>query len=166
VCFFIADNTNGAGDETGQYAGTNQANTALVNRFKRMVRVDYLTKAQETTALMNHCPGIPQAAAEHVADFMSRARKLPEMEGIALSLRQMVGFVDMVKDGFGAKYSMDCAILTKLPATERAAIETMATLQWTDSFEQLLSGVDLSNAPSTSPSAVAFDDEISAELNR
>jgi MoxR-like ATPase len=165
VFFCIADNTNGAGDETGQYQGTNQANTALVNRFKRMVRVDYLTKAQETNALVNHT-GIPAPAAEHVADFMARARKLPEMEGIALSLRQMVGFVDMVKDGFSARYSMECAILVKLPATERAAIETMATLQWTGEFESLLAGVSLTNAPSNSSSAAAFDDEFSAEINR
>jgi cobaltochelatase CobS len=166
VVFVIADNTNGTGDETGQYAGTNQANTALVNRFKRMIRIDYLTKAQETAALLNHCPGTPQAAAEHIVDFMQRARKLPEMEGIALSLRQMVGFVGMVKDGFSAKYSMECAILVKLPATERAALETMATLQWTDAFEQLVSGVSLSNMPSNSKGAAAFDDEVSAELNR
>jgi MoxR-like ATPase len=166
VMFIIADNTNGTGDETGQYAGTNQANTALVNRFKRMVKVDYLTKQQETVALMNHCPGLPQPAAEHLADFVSRARKLPEMEGIALSLRQMVGFVGMVKDGFGAKYAMECAILVKLPMTERAALETMATLQWTDAFEQLVSGVPMSNMPSNSASAAAFDDEVSAEFSR
>jgi cobaltochelatase CobS len=166
VMFIIADNSNGTGDESGQYAGTNQANTALVNRFKRMIKVDYLTKAQETTALMNRCPGVPQAAAEHLTDFVARARKLPEMEGVALSLRQMVGFVGMVKDGFSAKYAMECAILVKLPMTERAALETMATLQWSDTFEKLVAGVSLSNMPSNSAGAAAFDDEISAELNR
>jgi len=166
VMFIIADNTNGTGDESGQYAGTNQANTSLVNRFKRMVRVDYLSKQQETSALMNRCPGLPQAAAEHLTDFVARARKLPEMEGVALSLRQMVGFVGMVKDGFSAKYAMECAILVKLPMTERAALEAMATLQWTDQFEQLVNGVVLTNQPSTSATAAAFDDEFSAELSR
>jgi len=166
VMFVIADNTNGAGDETGQYAGTNQSNTSLVNRFKRMVRVDYLSKAQETNALVNHTR-IPHVAAEHVADFMQRARKLPEMEGVALSLRQMVGFVDMVKDGFNAKYAFEVAVLTRLPGTERAAIETMATLQWSEQFEQLLAGAPtLTNAPSTTAAASAFDDEVSASLSR
>jgi cobaltochelatase CobS len=165
VMFVIGDNTNGAGDETGQYAGTNQSNTSLVNRFKRMVRVDYLTKAQETSALVNHTR-IPQAAAEHVVEFMQRARKLPEMEGVALSLRQMVGFVDMVKDGFGARYAFECAVLTRLPGTERAAIETMATLQWSEQFEQLLAGAPVTNAPSDTAAASAFDDEVSASLGR
>jgi len=50
--------------------------------------------------------------------------------------------------------------------TERAALETMATLQWSDTFEQLVAGVSLSNMPSNSKGAAAFDDEISAELNR
>jgi len=166
VCFFIADNTNGAGDETGQYAGTNPSNTSLVNRFKRMVYVGYLSKQQETTALVNRVPGLPHAAAEHVVEFVHNVRKLPELEGVALSLRQMVGFVQMVNDGFGAKYSFECAFLTRLPQTERAAIETLATLSWTDTFEQLLAGVDLSNLPSNSASAAAFDDETSAELLR
>ena len=170
VTFVIADNTNGAGDETGQYAGTNQANAALVNRFKRMVRVDYMTKAQETEALMNRCPGLPQAAAEHVAEFVAHARKLPEVEGVALSLRQMCGFVGMVKDGFGSKFSFECAILNRLPNTERAAIETLATLQWNQTFETLFTGSpstpEASNTPGDSKAAHAFDDEVSASLNR
>jgi cobaltochelatase CobS len=164
VVFVIGDNTNGTGDETGQYAGTNQANASLVNRFKRMVQVDYLSKSQEIAAIINHT-GIPAPAAEHIVDFMQRARKLPEMEGIGLSIRLMVGFVDMVKDGFGAKYAFECAVLTRLPGTERAAIETMATLQWSQDFENLLAGVNLTNAPSSSEAATAFDDEVSASFS-
>jgi len=157
VCFVITDNTNGSGDETGQYAGTNPANASLVNRFKRMVRVDYLTKAQEASALVQHT-GIPLPAAEHVAEFMARARKLPEMEGVALSLRQMVGFVGAFKDGFGAKSAFEMAVLTRLPATERAAMETMATLQWGAEFEALMAGNTAPQAPSSSAASEAFAD--------
>ena len=157
VCFVITDNTNGTGDETGQYAGTNAANASLVNRFKRMVRVDYLTRAQEASALVNHT-GIPLPAAEHVADFMARARKLPEMEGIALSMRQMVGFVDAFKDGFDAKRSFEMAVLIRLPGTERAAIETMANLQWGAEFAALMAGQTAPATASDSAAASAFDD--------
>jgi cobaltochelatase CobS len=157
VVFVIGDNTNGSGDETGQYAGTNAANASLVNRFKRMLKVDYLTKAQEAGALVNHT-GIPLAAAEHVADFMHRARKLPEMEGVALSLRQMVGFVGAFKDGFDAKRSFEMAVLTRLPGTERAAIETMATLQWGAEFEALMQGQTAPATASDSAAAEAFED--------
>jgi cobaltochelatase CobS len=163
VLFVITDNTNGSGDETGQYAGTNPANQSLVNRFKRMVQVDYLSKAQETAAIVQHT-SIPQPAAEHIADFMARARKLPEMEGVALSIRLMVGFIGMVKDGFPAKYAFECAVLTRLPGTERAVMETMATLQWSTEFENLMAGAP-SNTASTSPAADAFDDEVSASFS-
>jgi cobaltochelatase CobS len=167
VMFVITDNTNGSGDETGQYAGTNQSNTSLVNRFKRMIHVDYLSKAQEASALVNHT-NIPLPAAEHVAEFMQRARKLPEMEGVALSIRLMVGFIGMVKDGFSAKYGFEVAILNRLPGTERAAIETMATLQWSQEFEALIAGAPapVTNAPSNTAAAHAFDDEESASFSR
>lgn len=167
VTFVIADNTNGSGDETGQYAGTNQSNGALVNRFGRMVRVDYLTKAQETLALVNRTR-IPAPAAAHVVDFFHKVRKLPEMEGVIMSIRQMVAFVGVVKDGFPAQVAMDTAILNKLPGTERAAVQTMATLDWLDNFDQLFSGTakPVTNQPDSGAGAKAFDDDVSASLNR
>jgi MoxR-like ATPase len=160
VMFVVADNTNGAGDETGQYAGTHQANAALVNRFRRMVRVDYMSKAQEAKALVNWT-GIPLPAAEHVVDFFARARRLPEMEGIVMSLRQMTGFVRTVKDGFGSKSAFEVSVLNKLPATERAAVDALATLDWHQDFEAALVGqakAPLTNQPSDSHAAHAFDD--------
>jgi MoxR-like ATPase len=161
VFFIVADNTNGAGDETGQYAGTHQANAALVNRFRRMVRVDYMTKSQEAKALVNWT-NVPLAAAEHVVDFFARARKLPEMEGIVMSLRQMTGFVRTVKDGFTSKQAFEVSVLNKLPATERAAVEALATLDWHTTFEAALTGntVPLTNQPSDSEGAHAFDDGV------
>lgn len=170
VVFVVADNTNGTGDETGQYAGTNQSNAALVNRFKRMIRVDYMTRGQEVAALVNHTR-VSEAAAGHVVDFFSRARKLPDMEGAVLSLRQMTGFVNTVKDGFSSKMAFEVAILNKLASTERAVIEALATLEWNQQFETLLNGsptaVEPAMAgPSDSRAAQAFDDEVTASLNR
>ena len=169
VFFVIADNTNGNGDQTGQYAGTNPANAAMVNRFARMVKVEYLTKTQEVTALVNHT-SIPKAAAEHVVEFVHQVRRLPEMEGVVMSLRQMVAFVRTVKDGFPAKNAFEVAILTRLPNEERAAVQALATMQWGEQFEQLLTGSTASteplSVPSNSAGAQAFDDEVSATLNR
>ncbi len=167
VFFVVADNTNGSGDETGQYAGTYQANGALINRFKRMVRVEYMTRAQEVQALVNHT-AITKEAAAQVVDFFITARRLPEMEGVIMSLRQMVGFVGVVKDGFPSKVAMEVAILNKLPATERAAIEALATLQWANDFDKkmhLPAQAQTTQGPSSSPAARAFDDDVSASLN-
>jgi len=167
VVFVVADNTAGYGDETGQYAGTHQSNAALVNRFKRMIRIDYLTVEQETNALHNHCPFAPKAACKEVAVFFAKARKLPEMEGIVLSLRQMVGLVQEVDDGFSTKEAINEVLLTRLPATERAALEALATLQWAENFDKLMGvATDQESGPSNSASAAAFDDDVSAALNR
>lgn len=167
IVFCVADNTNGSGDDTGQYAGTNQSNAALVNRFKVMVRVDYLSKAQETRALQNHT-GAPREACDHVVDFFQKARKLPELEGVVLSLRQMTGLVKMTARGFPAKVAMKVALLERLPNTERAALETLATLDWGSQFEALMKGQKPTTQSPVSDSGAsrAFDDEVSASLNR
>jgi len=118
---------------------------------------------------VNHTQ-IPQAAAEHVVDFVAQVRKLPELEGVVMSLRQMVAFARTVKDGFNSKDAFEVAFLTRLPSTERAAVQTLATLQWNQTFEQLVTGSasipDAGNTPSDSSSARAFDDEVSATFVR
>ena len=98
----VADNTAGAGDEGGFYAGTNISNVALVTRFKRMILVDYLSPQKEAEALANHT-ACPLVAARHMADFVAQARRLPALQGVVISLRQMIGFTQMVQDGFNAK---------------------------------------------------------------
>ncbi len=168
VFFVVADNTNGAGDETGHYVGTNQSNAALVNRFPRMVRVDYLTKAQEVRALCNHT-GINADASNHVVEFFHTARRLPQMEGVVLSMRQMVGLVNIVKDGFPVKKAIEMALLTRLPSTERAVLETLATLDWGRDFDAFMAGKGKPQPmgqASGSAAGKAFDDDVSASLNR
>ena len=165
VVFVVADNTFGFGDETGQYHGTHAANGALVNRFKRMLKVDYLTTQQEAQALANHTAA-PLAACQHVAEFAARARKLPAMDGVILSLRNMVGFVQTVQDGFTVKEAANVTMLNRLPATERAALEVLFTLTWEGEFESLMHGSAAQPVASSSASAAAFDDEVSASFNR
>jgi MoxR-like ATPase len=170
VVFVTADNTFGFGDETGQYAGTHAANAALVNRFKRVIRVDYMSKADEAKAIVNHT-GCPKPAADCLAEFVSRARKMPEMENVALSLRQMTGFVQTVQDGFTPKQAASVCFLNRLPSAERAALETLFTLTWAQEFAALVSGsvVDANNPSQTGPdsaAAKAFDDEVSAAIVR
>jgi len=170
VVFVVADNTNGQGDETGLYHGTNPCNAALVNRFKRMVKIDYISKELEAQALKNHT-GAPLPACEHVADFMHRARKMPQMENVVLSLRNMVGMVQGLLDGFSPKQSFEMSVLNALANTERAALETLFTLTWAAEFSALMAGsqVDVAHVAQTaqgSGAQVVFDDEVSAQIIR
>lgn len=158
VVFVVADNTTGCGDEGGLYAGTNISNAALVTRFKRMIVVDYLSAAKEAEALANHT-ACPLDAARHLADFVTQARRLPAMQGVVMSLRQMVGMVQCVQDGFDAKDAFVSTISSRMPATERACIEALADLTWSSAFEAMIHGKPVPASPSNSPAAKAFGDE-------
>jgi len=167
VCFVVCDNTAGRGDDTGLYAGTNPSNAALVDRFDRMIRVDYIAVELEARALANHT-GAPLEAATHVAEFAARARRMPEMQAMVLSLRGLTAFVNMVSDGFNVDQAAEATILNKLADTERAAMETFFTLAWKQDFVNLLRGQmpQPPVQPSNSYAARAFDDETSALLAR
>lgn len=158
VVFVVADNTTGCGDEGGLYAGTNVSNAALVTRFKRMIIVDYLPAAKEAEALANHTR-CALAAARHLADFVAQARRLPAMQGVVMSLRQMVGFVQCVQDGFSARDAFVSAISSRMPATERACVEALADLTWSATFEALIHNTPVPATPSDSAAAKTFSDE-------
>jgi MoxR-like ATPase len=157
VVFVVADNTTGSGDEGGLYAGTNVSNAALVTRFKRMILVDYLSAQREAEALANHT-ACPIGAARHLADFVASARRMPALQGVVISLRQMVGFVQTVQDGFSAKDAFVTAISCRMPATERATIEGLADLAWNASFEALVHSKPVPATPSDSAASKAFAD--------
>jgi cobaltochelatase CobS len=122
VCFVMADNTCGYGDESGIYAGTTMSNAALVDRMARLVVVDYLPADLESRALANHT-GAPLPACERVVAFTGSARKLAGFDGRPLSMRRQIAFVEMVfHDGFTVPESFEDCILTRLPDAERAAL--------------------------------------------
>lgn len=146
VVFVVADNTRGYGDEGGLYQGTNVSNVALVTRFARMIVMDYLSAKKEAEALANHTR-CPMPAAEHVADFVAQIRRMPQMAGIVLSLRQMVAFVKMVQQGFTSKDAFEACISSRMPAAERATIEGLATLVWNEAMEALIHGTAVPATP-------------------
>jgi MoxR-like ATPase len=158
VVFCVADNTAGSGDEGGLYAGTNVSNAALVTRFKRMLVIDYLSPQKEAEALSNHT-ACPMPAARHLADFVAQARRLPALAGVVVSLRQMVGFVQCVQDGFSSKDAFVTTISSRMPATEKAAIEALADLAWNQSFEALVHNKPVPATPSDSAASKAFGDQ-------
>jgi cobaltochelatase CobS len=172
VVFVVADNTRGYGDQSGIYHGTNPSNGALVNRFGRMIVIDYMSAADEARALVNHT-GCPMPAAKSFAAFIARARKLPEMENAVLSLRQMVAFIHEIDDGFAPEIAAETVFLSRLVPEERAALQTMFTLTWGQEFAGLMSGSPADGkvaSPATpktdSPAGRAFDDDTTASLNR
>lgn len=149
VTFVLADNTRGFGDESGLYAGTHQANAALVDRMARLIVVGYLDAALEASALANHT-GAPKAACERVVAFVNKARKLSGFDSIPLSLRRQVALVEQVfHDGFTPAEAFEDTILSRLPDVDRETIRSCWKLDFdVAAFNAELKGAPVPAAPS------------------
>jgi hypothetical protein len=158
VCFVLADNTAGYGDDSGVYAGTQTMNSALIDRMARVIRVDYLDAALECQALVNHTGGDVKAC-RMVVDFVNGARKLPGFENRPMGLRRMVAFVEMAQDGFMLQECFGDTFLTRLPDGEREALKMHYRANFNESdFNKALGGDkpgSASASPSNAPEQVA-----------
>jgi MoxR-like ATPase len=94
VLVFAADNTLGNGDDSGRYAGTRSMNSALVDRFARVVEFGYLPLESEVEAVVRHTKCHPKLA-EHVLSAVRLAREKVQTGEVidAPSIRSVIGFV-------------------------------------------------------------------------
>ena len=125
VMIFAADNTLGCGDESGRYAGTRTMNSALVDRFARVLHFQYLPLAEEIKAVMNHT-GCSEPLAEHVLTAVRVAReKVTEGEIIdAPSIRSVVAFIRALKVKQPTDAWSSC-IVARQPSESRTALEAI-----------------------------------------
>lgn len=72
--FVATGNTNGSGDETGLYIGTNMGNAANYSRFGIVQLVDYMPKNQEIKVLTSQA-GINGDDAKKLVEFAGDIRK-------------------------------------------------------------------------------------------
>lgn len=72
--FVATGNTNGSGDETGLYQGTNLQNSANYDRFGMVIEKKYMPKAQESLILQKRC-GLIEADANKLVEFAEKVRE-------------------------------------------------------------------------------------------
>ncbi|MCG5512777.1 AAA family ATPase [Ectothiorhodospira shaposhnikovii] len=72
--FLATGNTNGAGDDTGLYLGTNLGNAANYSRFGITEHVPYMQKNMEVAVISNQA-GIVKEDAEKLVEFAQAVRK-------------------------------------------------------------------------------------------
>lgn len=72
--FLATGNTNGAGDESGLYLGTQMGNAANYSRFGIVENVPYMSKKQEVGIICNQS-GIIKDDAEKLVQFADAVRK-------------------------------------------------------------------------------------------
>ena len=94
VLVFAADNTLGNGDDSGRYAGTRSMNSALVDRFARVVEFGYLPLASEVEAVVRHT-GCKEELAEHILTAVRVAREKVQTGEVidAPSIRSVIAFI-------------------------------------------------------------------------
>jgi MoxR-like ATPase len=125
VLVFAADNTLTNGDESGRYAGTRVMNSALADRFARIIHFDFLPFDQEVQALVKHT-GCDQGLAEHVMGAITTARAKVKTADIvdAPSIRSAVAFIRALKY-HPVREAWQTAIVNRQPSESTAALDSI-----------------------------------------
>lgn len=125
VLVFAADNTLTNGDQTGRYAGTRQMNSSLADRFSRVIRFEYLSKADEVTALVRHT-GCNELLAGHVVDAINAARAKVETGDVidAPSIRSAIAFIRAL-NVLSVDEAWASAVTARQPSESAAALDTI-----------------------------------------
>lgn len=125
VLVFAADNTFTNGDESGRYAGTRQMNSALADRFARVVAFKHLDLADEINAVTRHT-GCTEALADHVLRAVHACRAKVTSGDIidAPSIRQVMAFIRSVAV-LGVDEAWAASIGHRQPSESATAIEAI-----------------------------------------
>lgn len=125
VLVFGADNTLGSGDESGRYAGTKVMNSALIDRFAQVIRMEYLPLDAEIDAVTRHT-GCTKDLAKHVLKAVRVARQKVQSADIvdAPSIRSVVAFIKALKV-LPVKDAWDATIANRQPSESATALEAI-----------------------------------------
>ena len=125
VLVFAADNTMTNGDESGRYAGTRTMNSALADRFARLVAFKHMTIDVEIEAVVRHT-GCKPALAGHVLKAVHACRAKVESGDIvdAPSIRSVMAFVRSVAV-LGVDEAWAAAIGHRQPSESATAIASI-----------------------------------------
>jgi MoxR-like ATPase len=117
VAFFCADNSNGFGDQSGNFAGVRDQNTAFIDRFGYTLRFEYLPFADEV-ALVSKRTGLPVDASEVLIKFANVAREKAKAGVLTQppSLRQLFAWARAITKGVPVGIAFENAIVNKFPS--------------------------------------------------
>jgi len=94
VLIIVADNTLTTGDQSGRYAGTQEMNSALADRFARIVKFTNLNENDETDAVVRHTGCDPRLANCIVKTVNIIRSKVDTGEIVdAPSIRQIIALI-------------------------------------------------------------------------
>ncbi len=116
VAFFCADNSNGHGDTSGNFAGVRDQNTAFIDRFSFTLNFQYLPQDDEI-ALVTNRTGLPYDASKILVTFANTAREKARAGLLTQppSLRQLFAWARAIQKGVPVAIAFENAIVNKFP---------------------------------------------------
>lgn len=117
VVFFAADNSSGHGDESGNFAGVREQNSAFLDRFSYTLRFEYLCEDDEVD-LITKRTGLRTDATRSLVKFanVARAKARAGLLTQPPSLRQLFAWASAVQEGMPVGLAFNNAIVHKFPA--------------------------------------------------
>lgn len=125
--FVATGNTNGSGDETGLYQGTNLQNSANYDRFGMVVNKQYLNKKNESLILQKKV-GLVATDADKMAEFAALVRESYDGGKISdtISPRTLIyaATIGIARGNF--HQGLQCSFINKLTAVDRETCSGLA----------------------------------------
>jgi len=125
--FVATGNTNGSGDETGLYQGTNLQNAANYSRFGIVTKMNYLDEDDEAQMLAEKAK-IPASKAKALVDFANRVRQSYDRAEISNTIgpRELL-YAARIGALFGGdfKAGIKRAFINKLPSSSAVPVSEL-----------------------------------------
>lgn len=125
--FVATGNTNGSGDETGLYQGTNIQNAANYDRFHMVIEVKYMLPALEVQVLINQAK-IDKGDAEKLVDFANRVRESYDGSKIStpISPRTLIAAAQIGLRKGGYRQGISLTFANKLTRVDKEVVNGLA----------------------------------------
>lgn len=120
-------NTNGAGDDTGLYQGTNVQNAANFERFGIVEEVPYMDKREETKIVMQQAR-LKKEHADLIAQFAKLVREAfrDKKIGYTIGPRVMINIGKLWIARGSAMQGAKLAFINRLPESDRQVVTDLA----------------------------------------
>jgi cobaltochelatase CobS len=113
--FFATDNTNGRGDDTGMYVGTNLLNEATLDRFGTVIEYSYTSRENEEKIIVAK-GGVTYKFALNMVNVASKVREAYDKEECycTISTRRLIDWARKTNRFRDVRRAAEVSILNKL----------------------------------------------------
>ena len=130
--FVATGNTNGSGDETGLYQGTQIQNAANYSRFGITIKIDYQNPEGEKQIIGKRVGAMPSADMDSLMEFVKLVRAGYDDKSITntISTREIIMVARLAilkgKDGPNWDYAVSHAFTNRMSTIDAGAINSIA----------------------------------------